>query len=528
MIGSYTVTEKRVMTAAAARRWWALWLLSIATFLLVTLPNLALWPTLFQDEIQIIDLGRVFLDPQTDWSMGWLVNDSMPSRPLAFIGAVLQEGAYRLFAPSYVGARISGVAGAVLACWVVFGWLHSRGTPPLPALLLCFAFLLDPIFNESYRQGRVDSWAFFVCIAACWVLRVAAGRRSSGQDESAPIILAGLLTGASVFVWPSSVALFPMILVELAHTLGLADRGHGRFRKGNWLTAMGFFALGGIIAVGVCLVPFFVHLEASLTSLEQGARVQQAAAVIQRSIIGMYVIYNPWLLPALLLAVLLRREWALLAALAAALAMMLQTMVYPMRILYLLPYIVAIVAGATTTVMALEQAPRRKLLMLAALAFMLGGNLWVSAVERPLIASRQAAARAPDQFDEPLAAAIGAGPYRVVTTEWEVYFAARAMGWKLYYPFGATRKTGEDYLAFLRSMDYAITRDSFVFSKPVKPEELEQAGFVRQAPLAIGPAGKPADASGRIRKRPPAAERLYEDLVIYRNTAVAPPGSTSD
>ncbi len=500
-----TATER---FAISVRGLVGIWIALVIGFLAITLPNLALWPTLFQDEMQIIDYGRVFLDPSTDWSMGWLVHESAPMTSMAYLGVALQELAYLAGSPSILGARMSSVLGAVLASSLLLGWLRARNTPALVALVLSLAFLLNPIFNESYRQGRVDSWAFVCFFAAAWLLRE--GTRNLPMNGRARLLLflSGVFAGLSLYIWPSSLSLMPLFLVELLVAVWIAAGGGAAKSFGQSVRVAVPIALGGLVTTGLLAVPILLELSTYLRNLEYAVEVQKYAASIQRPLLALYNVYDPWLIPLTLLSLLLPRNWPYVPALGIAVAVMYQTMVYPMRVLYLLPYLMVIMAGALTWVVQDRTAPRRKLVIVLALALMVGGNVWVSAWQRPHLAVSQAEARSPAQFDEQLRSSIGAGEFRVLTTEWEIYYAARALGWKTYYLFGKKRKSDSEFTDFLARMDYAIIRNDFAFAKPVVERDLRSNGFEEHAIITFGK--RPVDAER-------AGEPVYPRLLVFRN-----------
>ena len=170
--------------------------------------------------------GGYSLNPSTDWSLSWLVHEAKPLLSLNYLGAAFQEFAYQLLAPSNLGSRLSSLLGALLTASLVLGWLTSRGTPRWPAFAVSLMFLLDPIFNVSYMQGRVDSWAIAICIAACWLLCHACHRFDNQRGVHWPVFMAGVLVSVSVFVWPTALALIPLATSGI--NLSVTGRLEGR------------------------------------------------------------------------------------------------------------------------------------------------------------------------------------------------------------------------------------------------------------------------------------------------------------
>jgi hypothetical protein len=133
-------------------------------------------------------------------------------------------------------------------------------------------------------------------------------------------------------------------------------------------------------------------------------------------------------------------------------------------------------------------------------------------VQRPQLAVTEREARAPGQFDIQLRSAIGAGEFRVVTTEWDIYFAARALGWKTYYLFGTLNKSDPAFSEFLEAMDYAIVRDTYTFSKPVIVSDLTSRGFGEHRKISFANVPAQDGQSGRP---------VYPPLLVFKNNTVA-------
>lgn len=479
----------------------------------VSVPHLELWPKITQDEVQVLELGRTALDPDTDWSMGWLIEESKPRPAGPFSSTIIQELAYSLTAPSNFGPRFASMLGAMLAATLALGWLLARQTPPLAAFILACAFLLDPIFNFSYRQARIDSWAFAFILAACWLLQVARGLSDAEQRRRWATFSAGMFAGCAPSVWVTTYALMPLVLLELVYVLhAVGKKRHGS----SWFRvlpeAIPFVA--GAAATFITLhLSVLLHWDAWLSNIETDLRVQIAGSFIQRNIIDMYVLYDPMILLAICASLLMRRELGLLLALAISLVMMYQTMIYPMRILYLLPYFVALIAGACTMVSQGGGGPRRKVILIASLGLLVFWNAGVSLAYRPIVAHAQKEARSPDQIRKALNELIGPGSYRVLLEEWDMYYAARSLGWKSYKVYGPLRRSSLKFREFLESMDYVIQRDKFEHLV-LSNSQLKDAGFRQISKLSFIQPLETGIRIGpfRIRSQYP----VYEDVLVYK------------
>jgi hypothetical protein len=480
------------------------------------LPHLNLWPRIAQDEVQILDLGRTALNPVTDWSMGWLVEESRPRSAGRISMVALQELAFALTAPSNFGPRFFSLLGAILAATAALGWLLARSSPPLAALLLASAFLLDPLFNESYRQARVDSWAFVFVLSACWLLQATRGPMPSAQRRWWLLFVAGLFAGSAPSVWKTSYALMPLVALEFFYVLQAVWRRAAERPLSRVLSNGAGFVAGGAIAFVSLHAGVFLNWASYLTNLQRDFRVQSAGVVTSRNIFDMYFLYDPIIVLAVVASLLIRRELGLFLALAVSLLMMYQTMMYPMRILYLLPYFAAIIGGACAVIASGREKPRRKAILIGTLALLISWNAGVSLVKRPLIAYFQQDARSPDHIREVLEDAIGVGPYRVLLEEWDMYYAARSLGWKSYKVYGPLRRRSPKFREFLKGMDYVIQRNNY--QHLVSSEELlEAAGFRQVSTLSFMQPSITEISLGPFKVRAPNS--VYDDAVVYQRVA---------
>jgi hypothetical protein len=196
--------------------------------------------------------------------------------------------------------------------------------------------------------------------------------------------------------------------------------------------------------------------------------------------------------------------------------MMLQTMVYPMRVIYLLPYFAAITAGAFTVVSANSSIRWRHMLLVCMVTLLLSWEAGVSLIKRPLLASHQSAARQIDQILELADAQIGRGPIRVLMVEWEFYYAARELGWEAYKLFGAIDRSSNEFRNLLESMDYVIFRERLSIFKEIRSNDLKEAGFELVSTNQFRKSKTGAIDLGLYRFSIP--ETIYDDVSIYRNS----------
>jgi hypothetical protein len=196
----------------------------------------------------------------------------------------------------------------------------------------------------------------------------------------------------------------------------------------------------------------------------------------------------------------------LAGAVALTALAMLPTQVYPARVIYLLPAMIALIGQGLRDLRALG---RRRWLNggVAFLGLAVAWSVALSLVARPALALAQRADRDPDRLLEASTHALGAGPLRVYP-EWEFYYAGRALGWSMFRPYGAM--TEPQWQQFLGSMDAVITR-------PAPGEEvlerLASAGL-RPTKLAVGAKGDRAVST--------FSASPYGEYTLWRTAPKAP------
>jgi hypothetical protein len=509
----------KVFEKAIQYRPWAVLASAVGLLCALHLLTLRIDPPVFQDEAQIVDYGRTILGPGSEWGMSWNVRESRPVLPFSYISAALQEVAFRVGGGSILGPRVSAMLGAALATLCCFGWLRARRTPTLLAVTLALLFFLDPVFSDVYRQGRVDGLAIASCLGACWLLRSAGRSIEQGRSARLALFFAGVLAALAPFLWLTAVALFPLMMLELSY--GLRPLRFGRpWLRGLWkvVALQRFSVFGGFVAVGVLILPMLTEWDGFWSGLQSTLEVQQRASVVQNSIVDLFLVHDPALALLLIAALALHRDYGLIAALAAAVIMILQTMIYLPRVLYLEPYLVAIIASAGTRVAA-ASAPQRQRLLTGLLVIALAFNAcWVLLV-RPLAAWQQWPANDPDRIARQLEQVIGPGDRQVLLEVWEAYYAARQMGWRVYR--AGSPVSVDEYLKLTQSMEFVITPKRPSYSN-LSIERLTTAGFELQAVIEFNP---PADEQG-VRERLPhnSPRTVYGDMLVYRNSRGGPAG----
>ena len=482
-------------------RWWAASVVAVVGLHMLTI---RLSPVIWQDEVQIVDTGRVFLDPATSWGVRWDAND-LPIRGASYLGSVVQELAYRMSGHSMWGPRLLGLAGAAFVAVTAFYWLSARMRPETAAAAASLILLIDPLFTENYRGARVDAWAIGCALWACGLLRRS---RADGRGERR-LALAGLLTGLLPSIWISSVLLVPLLAVEAVHAITeIADVGVSRGR------ALAWFVGSVALSVALTMLPLAGRLThvapqlLSIASVDLAGRGSFASVLgTNASTLAAILVRGPWLFVLGAAGLLLAGERRVLSALTLLLAFMLLTRLYQHRVVYLMPYLAAGFAELITVVAA--RWPGARAFRYAGLALTVVGAGGVSLGARSVLAFAEREGRNPDRLVA-LAARAGVPPgSRVYLGSWELYYAGRALNWRLYRLFTIGESCdNETFPTFLSTMDYAV------FAAPSLPVGMDRclarSGLRLASTIGDGQSGTPMRVLGRQWGATP-----YGGLLLY-------------
>ena len=503
----YDTTDQTPTT----QRVWQLWLLICLVSALVQISVLGFSPPLQQDEVQIVDFGRIALQSDTDWALTWNVGEERPVSVIPYLGPVLQELAFRVTQPSHFGPRLLALLGAMFAGTCLLGWFLVRGTPGIAALILASAFLLDPTFSTSYREARVDSWAFASALLACWLLRIAISNELKYRYKLVVVALAGAALAAAPFFWPSAFMLVPLVLLEFTYLLRAQVMTGGDKRYPGLIPVSSAFVAGGSLASVVLLFPVFLNWDSHLSGLQFALSVQQHSATLPSSLFDLVAVYEPLIALAALAALVFKREWGLLLVLCMAIVLMYQTRIYPQRLIYLLPYVFTIIAGAATVAWSNDRRFWSKAIMSRVMAFLLIWNGSLVLVIRPAIAFHEKASSDLTLMMPALKSAIGTGPFRVLLEDWAAYYSARNLGWKIYR--SGLVFPGPAYAELLQTMDYVIVQERPLYDI-TKSLIDDNPKFELHAKIQFEPNNSRSVIWGPIRI--PITGHTYPTLLVFR------------
>jgi hypothetical protein len=460
------------------KRLWYIWLVLAIIMFFLQVITIDILPSLMQDEAQITDYGRLALDPFSRWSVTWWVAGEKPLFLWSYLGPVFAEFGYQIGGASGVGPRIIGLLGGLAASSMALGWLLERKTPPAIAGLLALGFLLDPLFTLSQRMARSDSWVMAFCLASCWLLCYSSSKR--GAFKVTLVVLSGVFAAVSAFVWPSAVFLYPLISLELFRSIYLPNASKSLLKDG--LKYSFYFLLGGFLISIVLILPIIAQLSMIMGDIKNMVawNINATKTPIERllTLVG----YQPWfklikafaktLSPGLPLLALwtfsFRRERGILLASVFALAIIFMTLVYEFRILYLIPYFLALTGDFFRH---LQMRPIKSIVHRISLVLLISVVIWsisISIFLRSALAYDDRILHSRSLVSDAATSAIGHGNYKVfLAFTYELYFTGRSLGWQVYTPYiqhdsemnwiqEMDFQPKDKFLKLISTMDYAI------------------------------------------------------------------------
>jgi hypothetical protein len=432
-----------------ARDWTRAWAITAGLVLLVHSCTLTLSPTIWQDEAQIVELGRTSLwERSTNWSPNWLPTGHAVIVP-SYVGPALADAAFRLTCPSPAGPRLFSLLGALFAATILRSWLRRRGNSELIAWVLATAFLLDPTFVASYRGGRLDGWAIGWMLLACHLLRGVSTQRAT-SDRRRAFIWGGLTCAVGLFVWASAILLLPLVVLELVFACRSEDHP---IASGALCFALAAFVAG--VALALPQAPYWRQIAADAETISKATALVHVNTVTWLdNVLGLFatIRMSPLMWALTAAAACSRKSWLLAVTLACLLTYMLSTFAYGARLLYVLPVAVALLAERAHSIRT-DSTWSRRVLVPAAVALILWG-VGISLLARTANALAHRRARDPDAVLAAARDAIGSQVDRVYIGTWQVYYAGRALGWRMMRPYGSA--SDQDVEALAPSLKYAL------------------------------------------------------------------------
>lgn len=153
------------------------------------------------DETYIVEMGRLFLDGDSEGISTLLGLSEVSLRPLNYVGPLLQELLFRCCGQT--GVRLSPYIGLILAflCWSMR--LRQENIGSKTRIFLSLSLLFSPILFQCSLLARIDTWSLACVFAALAFL---------GPPDilkSKVMIFGGAFFAAlSCFVWPTATVLY--------------------------------------------------------------------------------------------------------------------------------------------------------------------------------------------------------------------------------------------------------------------------------------------------------------------------------
>jgi hypothetical protein len=425
-------------------RFWGIWIFALALIFTVFFAVIDVAPFLHLDEFMTIDLGRVILQPKSDWSIAWMMDRDQPAFVFFYLGPVFQELVYQM--GGQYGPRISGIIGAFVAATAMIGWLLARGTSRNAVLVFGLIFLLDPIFVQAYTIGRVDGWAMAACLVSCWLLRDLIYRSKDRETNKRQIILAGMTAAIAFFIWPSVSFLFPLLFLELIYLVKSTITDNKNSWKAN-LFPFVLFGIGSIIATTLLIIPIAAQVYELFNNVVEGLLINtrfgapgELGMNSRLNLDSLILLFNflkfsPILLLFAFIGCIKNKETLLFCACMFAIIVMLCTVVYSHRIQYLLPYFIIGAAGLYKFKGGQDLKTGTSFMKTGGLMLLLVWSVGLSLIARTLLALDYNEERQRRLIYQAANKMIGPGNYSVYSHTCEFYYAGRSLGWRMYKPY---------------------------------------------------------------------------------------------
>ncbi|BAY66038.1 hypothetical protein NIES22_61510 [Calothrix brevissima NIES-22] len=472
---------------------WLAWSIALFIVFIVHLSTITISPPAWNDEVQIIEYGRLTLEPHTDWSINWSVAAQRPVFLYSYLGVTLQELAFRASNLSIFGPRLTSVIGGMIAATALLVWLLSRKTPKAISWLLALTFLLEPMFVQSYRGARIDCWAFAFCFGCCWLLRLAFNKFQNAQKFTWLVFLAGSVAAANMFVWPSAVLLYPLVLLEFAELIWQVQIVSKNWKITLWQIIA--FVIGGIITACLLTIPIWQQFTMSLSDLQVMASGDRTLrnranflAELKSNLNDVIITYkiNPLLPIIALVGMFYSRNKTLNLTLIFMGALLTSSKFYTFRAIYLLPYIIYMIVGIYKSFESKHKKNHLRVVY-SIVIILLTWSIVLSLIVRPVLALSQKESRDPIILHNAGVAMINDTSHKVYVNAIELYYAGRELGWKMFFPFDLQNEQREKNISaasdmklrqFIAGIDDAVTAQYNISSEMI--QRMESMGFKLQ------------------------------------------------
>jgi hypothetical protein len=424
-----------INSTLSKRKLWVSWLILLGIICLIHSLTLTISPPLWVDEAQIIEHGRLIpFEPHSDWSMNWWSTEDRPILLWSYLGPALQELSFRVTMPLPTGPRLASLLGATIAATASVGWLLSMKTYRPVALILGVVFLLDPMFVQSYRGGRVDCWALACCFGSCWMVRYAMSQMIKRRPFRRMLAAAGGIASVAFFAWPSAVLTYPLVLAELSVFL-LQEHGLGESYT-NVARSLMAFVTGALTMTLLLLIPLWHLLKVVLNDVPSILSASQSPydLWLQLNLFLDSLKYSQLLPISALIGFICGRGRLIVWVALFTFVYILGTRVYPGRLVYLLPYAVGLIGVACQSPLMFNTKTCRVITRVG-LSILLIASVSLSLIIRPALALSQKVEREPSFLFSMGSQSVGEGPHKIYLGAWEFYFVGRNLGWHMFHEY---------------------------------------------------------------------------------------------
>jgi len=444
--------------------------------------TLTISPTIWQDEVQIVEYGRTSLvNGDKSWGINWKENEE-PRISLPFIGTVLHEKLFQL--ADMEGVRWFSIISALYASFTLLGWLIKRRIIPILALAGSAIFLFDPLIAASYRGARLDTLAMAFMFSAFWFIHIdinaSVGKYRLSQINS---IVTGLLIGLAGLIWPSVALLIPLLIYEVFAKESTLKTLNGESIK---KATINLIVIAIVAMVTILIVVAFYFNDALIGAIND--LLNRVTGELNRSsnnttllteitsLIRVFII-SPFLpIITFILIIQNNAKW-LIFWLMILVAVVVGTDAYTHRAIYLIPYFILGLVQSLNVIYNKNKKYKseQKWLLLIPLGLLIW-SISITLGARTLIASKQYDTRNPKIIENIAKSMIGEGEWKVYIEPWEFYYIGRKLKWKMYKKYGEFSEKNWQKLA--KSMDYYILKGNDISIE--KKYYLLKNGFIEE------------------------------------------------
>ena len=467
-----------------------MWLLAAsAGVFLIHLTTVENYPPTWYDEICMIEWGRFSLyDVFPRWGVDMWTDSNRLHPPYPFfhyLAGAVYEGLY-LLTSHYLAARILALASILVLPLLLFNWLATTfKVSPAFAFLIAALALVDPNITICAHWYRPDIWSICIFLSACAVL-------GKFRHPITAAAFVGFMIAFNTAFWITSVLFTPLYLYAYYDYL----KCRGLKPKDVWIKSSLACCTGGLVAVALVLSPHYrilpLIVDQYVNRSELGG-MANAASVLSAVPSRIFDFIK--------IALRSPFSWALAAtgffcsrkltvvklSFIGLVVLMLTTRVYHLRMIYLVPYLYALIAVGVTS---LAAAFGERLTSLA-LSFSIFCCFTLSA---PLLnLAARSHSNTFEAFKAKLDLALGSirGDVYIFDSEHECYFALRETGRNPVS--GSSRNIIFDYERSSRLID-SVNAVVVAKTTPLAPEQLEflaKHDFAESADFDLAPDTSP-------------------------------------